>query len=46
MWETANPKLSDRPWALKTRLRPEPHRLYRRPFGLSYAAMAGASSLA
>ncbi|MBX8801593.1 hypothetical protein HBA92_12605 [Ochrobactrum sp. MR28] len=24
----------------------EPPRLYRRPFGLSYAAMAGASSMA
>ncbi|MFI3905519.1 hypothetical protein VBH83_18160, partial [Ochrobactrum sp. S1502_03] len=24
----------------------EPSRLYRRPFGLSYAAMAGASSMA
>jgi energy-coupling factor transporter ATP-binding protein EcfA2 len=23
----------------------EPHRIYRRPFGLSYAAMAGASSM-
>jgi hypothetical protein len=24
----------------------EPHRVFRRPFGLSYAAMAGASSMA
>ena len=27
-------------------LHPEPHRVCRRPFGLSYAAMAGSSSMA
>jgi len=42
----ADRKLNDLYSQVINSLPTEPHRIYRRPFGLSYAAIAGASSMA
>lgn len=42
----ALPKMARAAQSEKLRMAFEPHRVCRRPFGLSYAAMAGSSSMA